>query len=52
MKKIHHIVLVQFDAGKAHRMVELTAALDNLRKKLRGFVYLSGGPYSSPRRSE
>src|SRR5437763_11546831 len=48
MKKIHHIVLVQFAANKAHRMADLTAALENLCKRLPGFLYLSGGPYSSP----
>jgi Stress responsive A/B Barrel Domain len=48
MKKIHHIVLVQFAAGKAHRMADLTVALENLRKLVPGFLYLSGGPYSSP----
>jgi hypothetical protein len=48
MKKVHHIVLVQFAAGKAHRMAELTTALENLHKRLPGFLYLSGGPYSSP----
>ena len=48
MKKIHHIVLLQFAAGKAHRMADLTIALENLRRQLPGFLSLSGGPYSSP----
>ena len=48
MKKIHHIVLLKFAANKEHRMTDLTAALENLRKLVTGFLYLSGGPYSSP----
>ena len=29
-------------------MSELTVALERLRKVVPGFIYLSGGPYSSP----
>jgi hypothetical protein len=48
MKKVYHLVLVKFPAAKAHRMAELKAALENLRKVLPGFLSCSGGPYSSP----
>jgi Stress responsive A/B Barrel Domain len=46
--KIYHVVLVKFPADKAHRMADLTVALENLRKLLPGFKSCTGGPYSSP----
>jgi Stress responsive A/B Barrel Domain len=48
MKKIYHLVLVKFPAHKAHRMADLTVALENLRKLLPGFLSCTGGPYASP----
>lgn len=48
MKKVHHIVLLKFASGKGARAAELIAALDELRRRLPGFLALSGGPYSSP----
>jgi hypothetical protein len=48
MKKIYHLVLVKFPAHKAHRMADLTGALENLRKLLPGFLSCTGGPYASP----
>src|SRR6266513_3170008 len=48
MKKIYHLVLVKFAPSKAHRMADLTVALENLRKLLPGFLSCTGGPYSSP----
>jgi hypothetical protein len=48
MKEIRHIVLIRFSAAKAHRMPELYAALDGLRKVVAGFVAIEGGAYSSP----
>lgn len=45
---MYHIVLVKFKPAKAHRMTELFAALDGLRKLLPGFRSLQGGAYSSP----
>jgi hypothetical protein len=48
MKKVHHIVLVNFAPQKAGRMAELMADLEKLRKILPGFLSLCGGPYASP----
>jgi hypothetical protein len=46
--KMHHIVLLKFAPHKGDRAAELVVALDGLRKRLPGFLSLSGGPYSSP----
>lgn len=48
MKKIYHLVLVKFKPAKAHRMADLSVALEKLRKVLPGFLSCTGGPYSSP----
>ena len=46
--KMYHVVLVKFSAAKAHRAAELLAAVEAFRKRLPGFLSLTGGPYSSP----
>ena len=48
MKRIYHLVLVKFPPAKAHRMTDLTAALENLRQLMPGFLSVTGGPYASP----
>src|SRR5262249_31795174 len=48
MTKIYHLVLVKFSASKVHRMPELAAALDGLRKLMPGFLSCTSGAYSSP----
>ncbi len=48
MKKIYHIVLLKFPPHKSQRAPEVIAALDELRRRLPGFLSLTGGPYSSP----
>ena len=48
MKKMYHVVLVKFPAHKAHRMADLAANLEALRRALPGFLSCTGGPYSSP----
>jgi hypothetical protein len=45
---MYHLVLVKFAPAKAHRMGDLAAALETLRKRLPGFLSCTGGPYSSP----
>ena len=46
--RIYHLVLVKFATPKAHRMADLMAALENLRKLMPGFLSITGGAYSSP----
>ena len=46
--KMYHVVLARFKPARAHRMADLVAALDALRKQMPGFQSLQGGPYSSP----
>lgn len=48
MRKMYHVVLLKFPAGKSHLAAEVFAALDGLRAKLPGFLSCTGGPYSSP----
>jgi hypothetical protein len=48
MKKLYHVVLLKFASQKSHRFEEISAALEDLRQRMPGFLSLSGGPYSSP----
>ena len=48
MKKMYHVVLLKFPAGKTHRAAEVFAALDGLRQRMPGYLSFTGGPYSSP----
>jgi hypothetical protein len=48
MRKMYHLVLVKFAKPKTHRMDDLCVALENLRKKVPGFLSCIGGPYTSP----
>jgi len=47
MKKMYHVLLLRISPHKAHRMAELAAALEGLRERLPGFLFCTGGPYSS-----
>lgn len=49
MKKVHHVVLLQFKAGTLEkRVADLFAALGRLQQTIAGIVHFCGGPYSSP----
>ena len=47
MKKMYHVVLLKFAPHKVHRMADLATALEGLRQRLPGFLFCTGGPYSS-----
>ena len=48
MKKMYHVILLKLAPHKAHRMADLSTALAGLRQRLPGFLFCTGGPYSSP----
>jgi hypothetical protein len=48
MTTIYHLVLLKFAPQKLDRVAPLFADLESLRKKIPGFLTITGGPYASP----